>query len=143
QIPLLTLPRTQFILMSATLGDVEWLATDLEERSPRQTAVVTGVDRPVPLHFSYATTPVHETVEDLLSTRQAPVYIVHCSQAAALARAQASTSVKVATGEQRDAIAEQSGGFRVTTGFGRTLSRRLRAGVGVHHAGMLAKYRRL
>jgi superfamily II RNA helicase len=143
QVPLLTLPRVQFILMSATLGDVGWLADDLTRRTGRETAVVTGVERPVPLNFEYVLTPVHETVEDLLSTGQAPVYIVHFSQAAALERAQALTSVKVATREQRDAIADAIGDFRFTTGFGRTLSRLLRSGIGVHHAGMLPKYRRL
>jgi superfamily II RNA helicase len=143
QVPLLTLPRVQFILMSATLGDVDWLAKDLEKRSSRQTAVVVGVDRPVPLHYYYATTPVHETVEDLLETSQAPIYIVHFSQLAALERAQALTSVKIATREERDRIAELIGGFRFTTNFGRTLSRLIRSGIGVHHAGMLPKYRRL
>jgi superfamily II RNA helicase len=143
QVPLLTLPGVQFILMSATLGDVEWLATDLSKRNSRETAVVTGVDRPVPLHYSYATTPVHETVEDLLATGQAPVYIVHFSQLAALERAQALTSVKIASREQRDEIAGAIGEFRFTTNFGRTLSRLIRSGIGVHHAGMLPKYRRL
>ncbi|MET4705122.1 superfamily II RNA helicase [Frigoribacterium sp. UYMn621] len=143
QVPLLTLPGVQFILMSATLGDVEWLASDLSKRNSRETAVVTGVDRPVPLHFSYATTPVHETVEDLLATGQAPVYIVHFSQLAALERAQALTSVKIASREQRDEIADAIGDFRFTTNFGRTLSRLIRSGIGVHHAGMLPKYRRL
>ncbi|QNE47093.1 DUF3516 domain-containing protein [Glaciihabitans sp. INWT7] len=143
QVPLLTLPGVQFILMSATLGDVEWLATDLSKRNSRETAVVAGVDRPVPLHFSYATTPVHETVEDLLATGQAPVYIVHFSQLAALERAQALTSVKIASREQRDEIADAIGDFRFTTNFGRTLSRLIRSGIGVHHAGMLPKYRRL
>ncbi len=143
QVPLLTLPAVQFILMSATLGDVEWLAADLSKRNSRETAVVTGVDRPVPLHYSYATTPVHETVEDLLATGQAPIYIVHFSQLAALERAQALTSVKIATREQRDEIADAIGDFRFTTNFGRTLSRLIRSGIGVHHAGMLPKYRRL
>jgi len=143
QVPLLTLPGVQFILMSATLGDVEWLATDLSKRNSRETAVVTGVDRPVPLHYSYATTPVHETVEDLLATGQAPIYIVHFSQLAALERAQALTSVKITSREQRDAIADAIGEFRFTTNFGRTLSRLIRSGIGVHHAGMLPKYRRL
>ena len=143
QVPLLTLAGVQFILMSATLGDVDWLAADLTKRNSRQTAVVTGVDRPVPLHYSYATTAVHETVEDLLSTGQAPIYVVHFSQLAALERAQALTSVKVATREQRDEIAEAIGDFRFTTNFGRTLSRLIRSGIGVHHAGMLPKYRRL
>lgn len=143
QVPLLTLPGVQFILMSATLGDVTWLADDLSERNSRQTAVVTGVDRPVPLHYSYATTPVHETVEDLLATSQAPIYVVHFSQAAALERAQALTSIKIASREQRDEIALAIGDFRFTTNFGRTLSRLIRSGIGVHHAGMLPKYRRL
>jgi superfamily II RNA helicase len=143
QVPLLELPNTQFILMSATLGDVSWLAKDLSERTGRETAVVTGVERPVPLHYYYQTTPVQETVEELLETNQAPIYIVHFSQLAALERAQALTSIKVASRERRDTIAEAIGGFRFTTSFGRTLSRLLRAGIGVHHAGMLPKYRRL
>ncbi|HEU4849661.1 MAG TPA: DUF3516 domain-containing protein [Terrimesophilobacter sp.] len=143
QVPLLRMPRAQFLLMSATLGDVDWLAKDLTARTGRPTASVTGVDRPVPLHFYYATTPIHETVEELLTTGQAPIYIVHFSQAAALERAQALTSVKVIDREQRDAIADLIGDFRFTTKFGQTLSRLIRSGIGVHHAGMLPKYRRL
>ncbi len=143
QVPLLLLPRVQFILMSATLGDVTFIADDLARRTGRPTAVVTGVERPVPLHYFYETTPVHETVEDLLKTGQAPVYIVHFAQAAALERAQALSSAKVATKEQKEAIAELIGEFRFTTSFGKTLSRLIRMGIGVHHAGMLPKYRRL
>ena len=143
QVPLLTLPKVQFVLMSATLGDVTALAEDLTRRTGRETATVTGVERPVPLHYYYETTPVHETVEDLLSTGQAPVYIVHFSQLAALERAQALSSARIASREQRDAIADLIGEFRFTTSFGKTLSRLVRAGIGVHHAGMLPKYRRL
>ncbi|MFB4349529.1 DEAD/DEAH box helicase [Microbacterium sp. CR_7] len=143
QVPLLELPQAQFILMSATLGDVTQLASDLTRRTGRETASVTGVERPVPLHFFYETTPIHETIDDLLNTGQAPIYVVHFSQAAAMERAQAMSSTKVATREQRDEIAALIGGFRFTTAFGKTLSRFLRAGIGVHHAGMLPKYRRL
>ncbi|WP_438354554.1 DEAD/DEAH box helicase [Microbacterium sp. CJ88] len=143
QVPLLLLPRAQFILMSATLGDVTAIADDLSRRTGRSTALVTGVERPVPLHFSYARTPIHETVEELLDTRQAPVYVVHFSQAAAMERAQALSSIRIVSREQRDEIAEAIGGFRFTTVFGRTLSRFVRAGIGVHHAGMLPRYRRL
>ncbi|WP_337002220.1 MULTISPECIES: DEAD/DEAH box helicase [unclassified Microbacterium] len=143
QVPLLELPQAQFILMSATLGDVTELAADLTRRTGRETATVTGVERPVPLHFFYETTPIHETIDDLLNTGQAPIYIVHFSQAAAMERAQALSSTKVATREQRDEIAALIAEFRFTTAFGKTLSRFLRAGIGVHHAGMLPKYRRL
>ncbi|WP_207205438.1 DEAD/DEAH box helicase [Microbacterium protaetiae] len=143
QVPLLLMPGAQFLLMSATLGDVTALAEDLERRTGRPVAQVTGVERPVPLHFSYEIRPVHEVLELLLKDGEVPVYIVHFSQAAAVERAQALSSMKIATREQRDAIAEALGDFRFSTGFGKTLSRMIRAGIGIHHAGMLPRYRRL
>ncbi|WP_313544826.1 DEAD/DEAH box helicase [Leifsonia aquatica] len=143
QVPLLTLPHAQFVLMSATLGDVTALAADLTRRTGRETATVTGVERPVPLHYFYELSPIHETIDDLLHTGQAPIYVVHFSQLAALERAQSLSSAKIADREQRDRIAELIGDFRFTTAFGKTLSRLLRQGIGVHHAGMLPKYRRL
>ncbi len=143
QVPLLTLPNVQFLLMSATLGPMQDIADDLSKRTGRETSLITGVDRPVPLDYQYALTPVHETVEQLLEHGRSPIYIVHFSQAAALERAQAMTSVKIISREQRDEIAEAIGAFRFTTGFGQTLSRLIRSGIGVHHAGMLPKYRRL
>jgi len=106
-------------------------------------ALVTGVERPVPLHFSYERRPVHEVLTMLVDEREVPVYIVHFAQAAALERAQALASVTLTTRAQRDEIADAIGGFRFTTGFGKTLSRLVRAGIGVHHAGMLPRYRRL
>ncbi|WP_040167705.1 DEAD/DEAH box helicase [Microbacterium gorillae] len=143
QVPILTLPQAQFVLLSATLGDVTDLADDLSRRTGRETAVVTGVERPVPLHFEYQTAPIHETIEELLHTDRAPIYIVHFSQAAAMERAQSLMSMKITSREQRDEIAELIGGFRFTTSFGKTLNNFLRMGIGVHHAGMLPKYRRL
>ncbi|HEU5268567.1 MAG TPA: DUF3516 domain-containing protein [Jatrophihabitans sp.] len=143
QVPLLELRSAQFLLMSATLGDVSFFAEDLRRRTGRETAVVTGVERPVPLHHYYAGTPLHETIGELLATGQAPVYVVHFTQAAAVEQAQALTSVAVASRAERDRIAEAIAGFGFRSGFGKTLSRLLRHGIGVHHAGMLPRYRRL
>ena len=143
QVPLIELPQAQFILMSATLGDTTRFVDDLSRRTGRGTAVVSSVERPVPLLFEYAMTPLHETIEELLNTRQSPVYIVHFTQMAALERAQALMSINMCTRAEKDAIAAAIGNFRFTSGFGRTLSRLVRHGIGVHHAGMLPKYRRL
>jgi superfamily II RNA helicase len=143
QVPLLELPGAQFILMSATLGDVRRFEEDLTRRTGRPTAVVSSVERPVPLAYRYALTPLHETLLELLQAGRAPVYVVHFTQAEALERAQALTSINVATRAEKDAIAELIGRFRFTAGFGKTLSRLVRHGIGVHHAGMLPKYRRL
>ncbi|WP_089305739.1 DEAD/DEAH box helicase [Geodermatophilus pulveris] len=143
QVPLLELPKAQFLLMSATLGDVTSLREDLTRRTGRPTALVADAVRPVPLHHYYATTPMHETIQELLDTQQAPVYVVHFTQAAALERAQALMSVNVCSKEEKAAIADMIGGFRFSSAFGTTLSRLVRHGIGVHHAGMLPKYRRL
>jgi superfamily II RNA helicase len=143
QVPLLELPRAQFLLMSATLGDVERFEADLTRRTGRATAVVRSAQRPVPLEFGYVATPLHETIEDLLERGRAPIYVVHFTQAAAIERAQALMSVNVCTREEKAAIAALIGDFRFAAGFGRTLSRLLRHGIGVHHAGMLPRYRRL
>jgi superfamily II RNA helicase len=143
QVPLLELPRAQFVLMSATLGDVTRFETDLTWRTGRPTAVIHSAERPVPLVFSFVIEPLHETLKELLSTNQAPVYVVHFTQAAALEQAQALMSVNVCSRAEKDAIADMIGNFRFSAGFGKTLSRLVRHGIGVHHAGMLPRYRRL
>jgi superfamily II RNA helicase len=143
QVPLLELPHAQFVLMSATLGDVSFFEKDLTRRTERPTAVVTSAQRPVPLTFRYALTPMHETISELLHGGQAPIYIVHFSQAAAIERAQTLMSINPSSRADKDAIADAIGEFRFSAGFGKTLSRMVRHGIGVHHAGMLPKYRRL
>ncbi|MFE5867177.1 DEAD/DEAH box helicase [Streptomyces roseifaciens] len=143
QIPLLELPQAQFILMSATLGDMSRFEEDLTRRTGRPTAVVRSATRPVPLSYEYRATPLTDTLTELLQTQQSPVYIVHFTQAAAVERAQALMSINMCSREEKDEIAKLIGNFRFTTKFGRNLSRYVRHGIGVHHAGMLPKYRRL
>jgi superfamily II RNA helicase len=143
QVPLIELPKAQFLLMSATLGDVTRFVDDLTRRTGRPTAIVRSTERPVPLLFRYVVEPLHETIEELLATKQAPIYIVHFTQAAAIDQAQALMSVNVCSRAEKDAIAEMIGRFRFSAGFGKTLSRLVRHGIGVHHAGMLPRYRRL
>ncbi|MCW3011424.1 MAG: box helicase domain protein [Solirubrobacterales bacterium] len=143
QVPLLSLPNAQFVLMSATLGDVSRIAEDLTKRTGRPTAIIDDAERPVPLTHSWSLQPLHELLEELVATDQAPIYVVHFTQASAMERAQSLLSAKLCTREEREAIAEAIGAFRFTAGFGRTLSKLVRGGVGVHHAGMLPRYRRL
>ncbi|HLV55387.1 MAG TPA: DUF3516 domain-containing protein [Actinotalea caeni] len=145
QVPLLELSQAQFVLLSATLGDMTDIADDLTRRTGRPTAVLDDAVRPVPLTFSYAVEPLPDLLTELVQTHRAPVYVVHTSQAAAVTTAQSLTSAQVATRAQRDAVAEalDAYGARFSRGFGTTLSRLLRHGIGVHHAGMLPRYRRL
>ncbi|MGD1012278.1 MAG: DUF3516 domain-containing protein [Acidimicrobiales bacterium] len=143
QVPLLELTEAQFVLMSATLGDTRAIEEGLERRTKRAVAVVRSATRPVPLRFEYRRTPLTATIESLLAEDQAPLYVVHFTQAEVLTHAQALTSAQVTTRAEREALAAALVDFRFAPGFGRTLSRLLHHGIGVHHGGMLPKYRRL
>ncbi|MGE9910415.1 DEAD/DEAH box helicase [Atopobiaceae bacterium SGI.236] len=143
QVPLLALPNTQFLLMSATLGDVDDIAESLEGRTGRVVDRVLDAERPVPLEYRFVDTALEGTVELAIRNGEAPVYVVHFSQDAALKSAQALASYGVSSKEQREAIKQAIKGTRFTTGFGKTLRRLLGCGVGVHHAGMLPRYRLL
>lgn len=143
QVPLLTLPNTQFLLMSATLGDTGAISAALGRQTGRTVDEVTQAERPVPLSYQYVDTSLEATVELALRDGDAPIYIVHFAQDAALNTAQSLASFGVATKEQRDAVKEACKGTRFTTAFGKTLQRLLGCGVGVHHAGMLPRYRLL
>ncbi|HQX88639.1 MAG TPA: DUF3516 domain-containing protein, partial [Ornithinibacter sp.] len=143
QVPLLLLPDTQFLLMSATLGDTRPFEEDLTRRTGRETIAVTGIERPVPLEFEWVLTPVHETLELLLRDDRGPVYVVSFTQSSAVEQAQALMSVDIVSSARKAAIKEAVGGFRFGKGFGQALRRLVLHGIGVHHAGMLPKYRRL
>ncbi|PWN03990.1 DUF3516 domain-containing protein [Nocardioides silvaticus] len=145
QVPLIELPQAQHLLMSATLGDVTELAADITRRNGRETAVVDDAVRPVPLTFSWSLTPLEETLEELVTTGQGPVYVVHFSQADAVKHATGllGKTIHDASREAREQIAERLADVRFAAGFGKTLSQLLRRGIGVHHAGMLPRYRRL
>jgi superfamily II RNA helicase len=142
QVPLLELVDAQFLLMSATLGDVSFFVEDLKRRTGRDTAVVDDAERPVPLSFRWSMEPLDDTLEELVTTGQDPVYVVHFTQAAAVEHA-TNLLRRPPAKVDKDAIAARIGAFRFGAGFGKTLSRLVRNGIGVHHAGMLPKYRRL
>jgi hypothetical protein len=143
QIPLLALPRTQFLLMSATLGNTAAIEERLHAQSGRAVAHVHSDERPVPLDFEYRETPIHETVEALLESGKAPVYIVNFTQRECAEIGQALTSARIARREERGRIADAIAGFRFDSPYGREIKRLIGHGVGLHHAGLLPKYRLL
>lgn len=141
QVPLLVLEGTQFLLMSATLGDTSVIEAHIEERTGQPVTHVHSDLRPVPLDFEYRDTPLHQTLELLVDEGKAPVYVVSFTQRECGERAQALTSANLANKEERQAIAAAVGDFKFDTPYGKDLSRFLRFGVAVHHAGLLPRYR--
>jgi superfamily II RNA helicase len=143
QVPLLCLPRTTFLLMSATLGDVRVITDQLQADTGREVAVVRGRERPVPLDFEYRETPLHETIEELCKTGRVPIYLVNFTQRAAADEAQNLMSVDVSSKEDKEAIREALRDVAFDTPYGKDFQRFLRHGIGIHHAGLLPKYRLL
>jgi superfamily II RNA helicase len=143
QLPLLTLPHATFLLMSATLGDMSDFEREIQRFTGREVAVVRSRSRPVPLHFEYRETPLQETIHDLVMTGKAPVYVVNFTQREAADQAQALTSINLCTKEEKRALTAAVGDFRFDTHYGKDIKRYIQHGIGLHHAGLLPKYRTL
>ncbi len=141
QVPLLTLPQTRFLLMSATLGDTAFFETELTRLTGRPTVTVASTDRPVPLAHEYSELPLAKTLESLVAGGRAPVYVVHFTQLDAAQSAQDFTSINVCTRDEKAAIANLIEGFKFTSPYGPDIKKWLRHGIGLHHAGLLPKYR--
>ena len=141
QVPLLTLPQTRFLLMSATLGSTEFFEREMTRLTGAPSLTVRSDRRPIPLSFEYSETPLPERLEQLLREQRAPVYLVHFTQRAASEAAQALMSLNVCTKEEKASIAIELEGVKFNSPYGRDMKRWLRHGIGVHHAGLLPKYR--
>jgi superfamily II RNA helicase len=141
QIPLLTLPNAAFLLMSATIGPTELFEKKLNELTGRATVTVRSSERPVPLTFEYKETPLHETILELIRQDRAPIYIVNFTQRAAAEEAQNLMSTDYSTKEEKKRIQEALLGTRFDSPYGKEVQKLLRHGIGLHHAGLLPKYR--
>lgn len=141
QVPLLALPQTRFLLMSATLGETEFFEEALNRLTGRTTVTVKSTERPVPLEFAYSEIPLAQTLEKLVAEGKAPVYVVHFTQADAAQSAQDFTSLNVCTREEKNRIAQLIEGFQFNSPYGPEIRKWVRHGIGIHHAGLLPKYR--
>ena len=141
QAPLLTLPHCRFMLISATLGDTQFFSRDLERLTGIECATVSSNERPVPLEFSYLEVPLVEALEKLKEENKRPVYIVHFTQKSASDTAQNLMSVNACTKEEKQELRVALQGAAFTSPFGKEIKKYLANGIGLHHAGLLPKYR--
>ena len=141
QVPLLTLPQARYLLMSATLGDTAFFEEELTRLTGQPTVTIASKDRPVPLEHAYAETSLAQTVEQLVTESKAPVYVVHFTQLEAAQSAQDFTSINVCTRDEKAVLASALEGFKFSSPYGPEIRKWLKHGIGLHHAGLLPKYR--
>jgi superfamily II RNA helicase len=143
QVPLLVLEKTQFLLMSATIGPTEGFEKAIAKLTGTPAVTVRSAHRPVPLHFEYRESPLHETIADLVEKGRSPVYVVNFTQRAAAETAQDFMSQDFLAKDRKKALGVELGKVRFDTPYGKEVKRFLAHGIGVHHAGLLPKYRLL
>lgn len=141
QIPLLTLSKSRFLLMSATLGDTEFFEQKLTELNRFETVVVRSTHRPVPLDFRYSERPLHFQIQELIASGLSPIYLVSFAQRECAEEAQKLLSVDFCSKDEKRKITEELEGVDFRTPYGKDLQRFLKHGVGLHHAGLLPRYR--
>ena len=128
QVPLLTLPQTRFLLMSATLGDMTFFEEALTQ--PQRPADGHGEVRSrAPCRSTSRTprSPLSQTIDKLVAEKKAPVYVVHFTQREAADSAQDFTSLNLATSEEKNAIAAALEGFRFSSPYGQEIRKWLQA----------------
>ncbi|MCS1409001.1 MAG: putative helicase HelY [Verrucomicrobia subdivision 3 bacterium] len=143
QLPLLTLPQSRFLLMSATLGNTDFFEEALTELNGKPTVTIKTTERPVPLEFDYRKTSLTQTIEALVEQDKCPLYVVCFSQREAAESAQGFTSINVCNKEEKQVITEALHDFKFNSPYGPSLKKWLKHGIGLHHAGLLPKYRML
>ena len=141
QVPLLTMPGTRFLLMSATLGATAFFEKEMTRVTGAPSVTVRSDRRPVPLEFEYSETPLTERIAALLEAKRAPVYLVYFTQRSASEAAQSMMSLNVCSKEEKATLQAALEGVRFNSPYGKEVRRWLRHGIGVHHAGLLPKYR--
>ncbi|MBF0360419.1 MAG: DUF3516 domain-containing protein [Oligoflexia bacterium] len=143
QIPLLTLPHCRFLLMSATMGDCTFFEKELSKLTSATTKTILSLKRPIPLDYKYEEYPLDMTVDKLVSEGKTPIYLVNFTQRECAEIAQSLTCVNYCSKEEKQKIAERIKDVKFTSPYGKDINRLIRHGVGIHHAGLLPKYRLL
>ena len=140
-------PHVRLLLLSATVGNSSEFVSWLERSHDRKVEVVEGKDRKVPLTFAWVN---DEFLGDQLvkmargegEARAIPALVFCFNRDECWSVAEMLKGLDVlpagAKGPLNDAVDE----LDWHEGVGPKLKQMLRRGVGVHHAGMLGKYRR-
>ncbi len=141
QVPLLTMSQSRFLLISATLGTPDFFQKEVARLTGTETVIVSSTQRPVPLEFSYVETSVDVTLQELIAENKAPVYLVHFTQNDAAQAAQDLMSLNFCSTAEKASIKELMQGAKFTSPYGKEVKKYLHHGIGIHHAGLLPKYR--
>ena len=140
--------HVRVMLLSATVGAAQefvgWMSRSLD----RRVTLVEGKDRRVPLHFNWVG---EELMPDFLEgmaagtddRRRTPALVFCFDREICWATAEVLKGKDLFAEGQRKALLDRLDEFDFSVGAGNKLRPLLARGVGVHHAGLLPRYRRV
>ena len=143
------LPRhVRTLLLSATVGNAMEFNGWLRTRHDRNLQLVQGTERKVPLSFTWVddqllVEQVETMVNDDSDLRRTPALIFCFNREQCWTVAEQLKGKKVVTGSQQKQIVAFLEDQDMSPGAGPKLKRTLMRGIGVHHAGVLPRYRRI
>ena len=140
--------QVKTLLLSATVGNSMQFADWLSHKHQRKLKLVESHDRKVPLSFQWVgESLLPEYVESLVqgndAARRTPALIFCFNREQCWTTAEMLKGKKVVQDDQQKQIANQLADWDFSTGVGPKLKQILMRGIGVHHAGVLPKYRRI
>jgi superfamily II DNA/RNA helicase len=141
-------PHVRLLLLSATVGNASEFMSWLEHRQGRKLELVEGRERKVPLEYIWVPNLLlGEQLEAMAAgdeaLRKTPALVFCFSRDECWSTAEHLKGLDLLPGPARAALALKLPKFDLTQGAGPKLKAMLGRGVGVHHAGLLPKYRRI
>lgn len=149
ELTLALLPKhVQTMLLSATVGNAVEFTSWLSRAHSRRVQLVSGSERKVPLQYSWVEDEILGDFMEKISagdeeTRQTPSLLFCFSRAQCWTNAELLKGKKLIDKERQSQLADYLNEKDLTEGAGPKLKQILMRGVGVHHAGVLPRYRRM
>ncbi|HKE17377.1 MAG TPA: DEAD/DEAH box helicase [Kofleriaceae bacterium] len=137
-------PRTQLIILSATVGHADRFCHWIEicRRVPMQ--LVESRERRVPLYHEYRESYLVEVVRELAAAGDVPAIVFVFGREACFETARLLKSCRRFTSaEEKDEIDRRCAKVLLDGGLSDELRALLGHGIGVHHAGILPRYKQL
>jgi superfamily II DNA/RNA helicase len=137
-------PRTQLVILSATVGEAQQFANWVYSCRREPLELVASTERKVPLYHEYRESYLVEVARELNAAGDWPAIIFCFSRDACFERARLLKSMpRLTSDEERARITELMAGQLLDRGMAKDLKPLLLHGIGVHHAGILPRYKQL
>jgi superfamily II RNA helicase len=137
-------PRSQLVILSATIGDPEQFCAWVYSVRRVEMGLVAGTERKVPLYHEYRENYLIEVVRSLHENGETPAIVFGFGREQCFERARLLKSCpRFTSDEERQRIAELVDSVLLPGGGAKELKPLLLHGIGIHHAGILPRYKQM